>query len=123
MPAKDLQQISVETLVARFAKIGIAQDAAVLGGEIAKYNRLFGRMQQVSAELKRRPGDQRRALLALYDHPNMQVRLMAAIHTLAVAPAQARAELRQIADAKWLVQSLDAGMTLRNLDWGVFKPT
>ncbi|HEY0330228.1 MAG TPA: DUF2019 domain-containing protein [Rhodopseudomonas sp.] len=115
--------MSVEARVARFAEIGLAQDAALLGAEYAKFRRLFDRMQQVSAELKRRPGDQRRALLVLYDHPNMQVRLKAAKHTLAVAPVEARLQLQAIAESKWFPQAGDAGMSLWNLERGVFKPT
>ncbi|WP_041802624.1 DUF2019 domain-containing protein [Rhodopseudomonas palustris] len=115
--------MSVEGLVKRLVEIGVAQDAALLGAEYAKFNRLFDRMQQVSAELKRRDGDQRRALLALYDHPNMQVRLKAAKHTLAVAPVEARQQLEAIAGSKWFPQAGDAGMSLWNLDRGVFKPT
>jgi hypothetical protein len=40
-------------------------------------------------ELKARDSDQRTALMTLYDYPNMQVRLKAAIHALAVAPTAA----------------------------------
>ena len=50
-------------------------------------------MAGVANELKARDGDQRTALMTLYDYPNMQVRLKAAIHTLAVAPTAARQQL------------------------------
>jgi hypothetical protein len=115
-------EISTEDLVAHFAEIACEQDQALLGGEIAKFNRLFDRMMEVTTELKRRPGDQRRALIELYDYPNMQVRLKAAKHTLAVAPIEARAQLQAIADSNWMPQAGDAGMSLWNLDRGVFKP-
>ena len=122
MIRKSLQQMSISELVDLFTEIALAQDAASLRDEIAKYNRLFKEMSAVSAELKSRPGDQRRALVALYRSDNMQVRLKAAIHTLAVAPTEARSALRVIADTKWSPQCLDAGMSLR-LESGVFKPT
>jgi hypothetical protein len=80
-------------------------------------------MQHVVDELRVRKGDQRRALLALYDHPSVQVRLKAAKATLAVAPLEARAALEAIRASNWQPQALDAGMSLRNLDNGVFKPT
>jgi len=115
--------MSTEELVKLFAQIGVAQDVACLGSNWAKYNRLFNQMVAVCAELKSRPGDQRRALLPLYSFNNMQVRLKAAVHTLTIAPTEARLLLREIADAKWLVQSLDAGMLLRGLESGEFKPT
>jgi ParB-like chromosome segregation protein Spo0J len=119
----DLSGIGTADLVLRFAQIGVAQDEALLGGEIAKFNRLFDLMADVSNELKRRDGDQRRALIALYKHPNMQVRLKAAKHTLAVAPIEARKKIQEIADSNWFPQAGDAGMSLWNLDRGVFKPT
>lgn len=80
-------------------------------------------MRLVETELKRRPPDQRRALLALYDHPNAQVRLAAAKSTLAVAPAAAREMLQIIADSGEFPQAGDAGMSLVNLERGIFKPT
>ncbi len=80
-------------------------------------------MMEVSNELKGRPGDQRRALMTLYDHPNMQAQLQAAKLTLAVAPDEARRKIEFIASSGWLPQSGDAGMCLFNLDRGIFKPT
>jgi len=79
-------------------------------------------MKAVDEELKRRAGDQRRALLALYNHPNMQVRLMAAKLTLAVAPDAARQMLRQIQEWGRQPQAGDAGMCLWTLDEGIFVP-
>src|SRR3546814_3594846 len=54
------------------------------------YNKLYDQMILVLNELKARPGDQRRLLADLYGHDNAQVRLKAAIHTLAIFPAEAR---------------------------------
>jgi hypothetical protein len=67
------QDMSVDQLIERFVEIGMAQDEALLDDDIAKFNRLFDRMQDVVRELKTRKGDQRRALISLYTHPNMQV--------------------------------------------------
>jgi hypothetical protein len=61
--------------------------------------------------------------MALFNHPNMQVRLKAAVETLAVAPYEARLQLRAIADSQWFPQAGDAGMTLRGIDDCSFKPT
>lgn len=115
--------MTTKDLVDRFAQIGRAQDQALLGGQIAKFNRLFDQMAEISKELKGRPGDERHALMVLYDFPNMQVRLKAAIHTLAVAPIEARGQLEAIVESKWFPQAGDAGMSLWNLDRGIFKPT
>lgn len=115
-----LETLTVEQLVARFAEIGVAQDNAEDDNE--EYARLFRQMETVRAALKSRPGDQRRALLALFDHKNMQVRLMAAKTTLAVAPKEARQMVDSIAASNWFPQAGDAGMCLMMLDRGTFVP-
>lgn len=122
MPAK-LHAMSTAELVTRFEEIALEQDRALLMDEIAKFNRLYGQMDAVKKELKSRPGDQRRALLTLYDHPNIQVRLKAAEGTLAVAPEAARGLLQSIKDSREYPQAADAGMTLWDLDRGIFQPT
>jgi hypothetical protein len=48
--------------------------------------------------------------------------LKAAIHTLAVAPAEARAQLQAIAEAHWFPQTADAAGMLRALDEGRYVP-
>lgn len=118
-----LDAMSVDQLAERFAAVTVAQDNAILGGENAKFNRLYDRMKEVSDELKGRPGDQRRALMALFEYSNMQVQLQAAKFTLAVAPPEARRKLEAIADSQRFSQAGDAGMSLFNLDRGIFKPT
>jgi Domain of unknown function (DUF2019) len=123
MKRVELTDMSIASLVERFAEIGVAQDQALLGGEIAKFNRLFQKMMDVSNELKSREGDQRRALMVLYNYPSIQVRLKAAKHTLAVAPIEARNQLEAIASTHWMPQAGDAGMSLSFLDRGVFKPS
>lgn len=118
-----LNDMTTDQLVEHFAQIGVAQDKALLGREFATFNRLFERMGEVSKELRQRQGDQRRALLVLYDFPNTQVQLKAAVHTLAVAPIEARRQLQTIADSHWFPQAGDAGMFLTGLDRGEYKPT
>jgi hypothetical protein len=116
-------QMNEEQLVDRFAEIAAQQDEALLRDEIAKFNKLFEQMNLVEQELKARPGDQRRKLLRLYDHPNAQVRLKAAKRTLAVAPRDARRVLESIANSKKFPQAGEAGMSLINLERGIYKPT
>jgi hypothetical protein len=123
MTANRLQDMTIAELVGRFIEIGLSQDEALLDDEIGKFNRLFDQMQAVVEELKARDGDQRRALLGLYEHPNMQVRLKAVKNTLAVAPLAAREALEEIASSQHFPQAGEAGMSLENLDRGVFKPT
>jgi hypothetical protein len=123
MTKSELQNLSVEDLVGRFVEIGLAQDKATLYDEIAKFNRLYGDMQAVVQELRSRAGDQRHALLALYDHPNLLVRLKAVKNSLALAPEEGRRVLQEIADSQDYPHAGDAGMTLSALDEGIFRPT
>ena len=123
MSRTHFQHMTVDQLVARYISIGIDQDKALLRNEIAKFNRLFDEMVVVQNELRTRDGDQRRALLGLYGHPNAQVRLNAAKATLAVAPEPARRKLQTMADSREYPQAGDAGMTLYALDRGIFKPS
>lgn len=122
MTRRSLSGVPTPELVELFAEIGVAQDQAILFEETAKFNRLFGKMSAVSDELRQRHGDQRAALTALYDHPNAQVRLQAAMVTLAVAPVAARAVIENLARSRTFPQAGDAGMTLDALDRGDFKP-
>ena len=108
--------------VDRFAEIGVDQDQALLYDEIGRFNKLFDQMHAVDNELRARGTQARLALLRLFDHPNMQVRLEAAKWSLGVAPEMARKVIQNIYDSKWYPQAGDAGMTLWNLDRGVFKP-
>lgn len=110
-------------LVERFAEIALQQDHAISRGETAKYNRLFCQMREIEGELKSRPGDQRTLLGALFDHSNIQVRLQAARATLAVMPEAARNLLEEIANSRKYPQAGDAGMSLDNLDRGIYRPT
>ena len=119
----NLSEVSVEQLVEGFAAVALEQDDAILMHDNAKFTRSFWQMEALEEELKARNGDQRQALLRLYHHPNAQVRLTAAKATLAVSPDAARRLLRSIADLKEYPQAGDAGMSLVNLDRGIFKPT
>jgi hypothetical protein len=117
-----LEKLTVDQLVEHFAEIGVAQDEALLYDEHKKFNRLFNQMNDVDQVLRRRGLQARLALLRLFDHPNMQVRLKAAKRTLGVAPEKARHVIEEIKKSQWFPQALEAGMTLRNLDSGFFKP-
>ena len=96
----------------RFVAIGVAQDQALLYDEHKKFRRLYSEMNEVDQELRRRGRDARLALLRLFDHPNMQVRLKAAKRTLGVAPENARHVIEEIKKSQWFPQALEAGMTL-----------
>jgi hypothetical protein len=123
MNKSKLEKMSVDQLVNEFVALAVQQNDASLGGEISKVNRLYDRLTAIKDELKARDGDQRTALMSLYDSPNLHVRLKAAMSTLAVAPAAARQQLEEIEASQVQPQAGEAGMSLWNLDRGVFKPT
>jgi hypothetical protein len=123
MKQTNLGNMSVDQLAQRFATLAVEQDDALLANDNAEVTRLFWLLMAISDELKSRDGDQRRALLPLYKHPNLQVRVKAAKATLALAPKAARDVLQTVVDSKQQPQALEAGMSLWNLERGVYKPT
>ncbi len=118
-----LPQLSREQLVDEFIKVVLDQDDALLDNDISKVNRLYDKLKNIEGELKRRQGDQRVALMTLYDHANALVRVKAAKATLAIAPSAARRVLEEVRDADEADATLEAGMSLFNLDEGIYKPT
>ncbi len=93
-----------------------------MGNELRKVNQLFIEMLAVDKALRTRGTEARLALLRLYDHPNIQVRLQAAKCTVGIAPVAARKVIEAVSESGWFPQAGEAGMTLRNLDEGIFKP-
>jgi len=118
----NLQDLSVDQLVERFTELALEQDTALLRENITRVNQLYYALKDVENELKARDGDQRRALVRLYEHKNPQVRLKAVKATLAVAPEVARPMLQAIADSREYPQAGEAGMSIRNLKEGIYKP-
>ena len=123
MKRMPVSEMNDEQLVERFVAIGEAQDDAKLYDDIPEYNRLYDLKIEVVEELQKRPGDLRTLLLPLYHHKNLYVRFNAATGTLALAPEEGRRVLQEIADSKKQPYAGEAGMTLRALDKGIFKPT
>jgi hypothetical protein len=117
-----LTKMTMEQLVERFTTIALEQDQALRWDHIQKFNRLYDRLNDVVGELRMRRGDQRLALLPLHHHPNAQVRLKAAIATLAPAPHAARRVLHQISDWHEYPQAAHARGMLSALDDGTYVP-
>jgi hypothetical protein len=117
-----LSDLTTEQLVQQFTALAVRQDMALLSRAHSDANKIYLKIDAIKNELKSRPGDQRFALLPLFNHKNMQVRLKAAHATLAIAPEEARAQLEAIRQSGWQPQALDAGMSIRNLDQGIYKP-
>jgi hypothetical protein len=63
-------------------------------------------MVDIRNELKHRAGDQRRALLPLLEHPNMQVRMKAAHTLLAISPTLARKALESVRASEIFPQAM-----------------
>ncbi|WP_265518163.1 DUF2019 domain-containing protein [Nitratireductor luteus] len=114
--------LSDTSLVSRYTEIGILQDEALLDLDTKRLNRLFDELLQIEIELRSRDDDQRQLLIALLEHPNMQVRLNAAKATLAVDYDRARSVIEAMATSKRYQQAGDAGMTVGALDQGIFVP-
>jgi hypothetical protein len=119
----DLRKQQVDSLVELFRKYALEQEQAMLHGNQAKVNDLYWQLKAVREELRSREGDQRLALLRLYDDPSPQVRIKAVKATLAVAPEKARRALESLANSKEYPASGEAGMSVWALDEGIFKPT
>lgn len=81
MGGSDVRKLSSEELVEKFVDIALRQGAANTALDTRTYNRLFDQESRIVRELRARPGDHRRMLLALYHHPNFQVRLNAVRRT------------------------------------------
>lgn len=123
MIVSKLKSLTAEHLKRRFEELCIQQYEDLERDAVAKYNQRYDQILAIENELKSRPGDQRRVLMSLFGHSNMQVRLTAAHANLAVDYIAARRELQAIVDEQWFPQSGDAGMTLWNLDRGFYRPT
>ena len=114
---------SVEDLVTFFTSIAIKQNTAAENLRNSEYNRLYRLMEEIEAQLKSRGGDQRRALLPLYNHPNPTVRFKAAMATFALAPREARDVLQLIKDRKEFPIAMNASQMLSAIDEGRYIPT
>ena len=122
MTHNKLNEITTAELVRQFVRIALDQDKAMRHDDNAAYKRLFDQMDAIKEELRNRPGDQRRTLIPLFEHPNAQVRLKSAITTLALAPEGARRTLQIISDRQEYPQAADARGMMMALDEGTYIP-
>jgi hypothetical protein len=116
MRRSDVHAMTVDQLVDRFVAIALEQAKALFNDEISKFNRLYDQMEETRNELKSRPGDHRSALLPLYTHANIQVRLKAALSTMEIAPEAAREVFQKIAASRRYPQAADALAAIWRLD-------
>jgi hypothetical protein len=123
MKGERFAEMSNGELVERFTTMALEQDEALLMDEIGKYNKIYDQMEAVKQELKARAGDQRRLLLPLLEHRNAQVRLKAAITTLAIEPEAARNALQKIVDQKEFPQAANARGMIEAVAAGRYVPS
>lgn len=118
-----IQKMTDIELVDEFERLCLAQYVALEREDVPAFSRRYKVIQAITDELKSRTGDRRRLLKKFFGQGNFQVRLTAARATLAIDYEEARRELELIAESKWNPQAGDAGMSLWNLDRGVYRPT
>lgn len=116
MSKASIYEMNVDALVEHHADLSIKQGQALEAfSSMAKVNRFGSQIQDINAELKSRPGDQRIALIRLFSHPNPWVRFNAARVTLDIAD-ESRAVVQLIADSGNFPVAGHAGMCLSLFD-------
>ena len=111
-----LARSSLDQLIAAYAAIGIEQYELTQIDEVPRYNRLFKKRRNISAELRRRGPAAMRALLPLLSHPNLQVILMAAQDLMDLEPARCRAAFEYVKASQIMSQAANASLSLDIMD-------
>ncbi len=122
MTSRPLSSLDIEQIIHEYVRLSEQQDEAQLDDDHGRYNKIYAKLDLIDKELRSRGMTARLALARLFDHKNLQVRVNAATDLLGVVPNEARPVLERIRQSRQGPQCLDAGMTLRNVDNGVFKP-
>ena len=117
-----LDALSDDDLVNRFAESAKERGSAVLDSETRRANRMFDRMWAIDSVLRTRGREARIKLVPLLDDKDRFVRYYAALYLLAIVADRARAVIEWNYKNRFDALAGDAGMTLHNLDTGVFKP-
>ncbi|HWE72484.1 MAG TPA: DUF2019 domain-containing protein [Stellaceae bacterium] len=129
MKTPNLQELSNEQLAERFKLLSFQEDEDACS---AKYYQIaYDERSRVTAELRKRGQEARRALIPLLDCQDdsrgmsavAQCHYNAARELLAVEPARARATLEKLANSVTQSQMFQARRTLEVLDNGTLKPT
>lgn len=112
-----------EDLVDLFSEWAKARGKAVIDCDAPAANRGYWKLDAVEKELHARGPLAHRKLLGLLGHSELLVRYYAAKRLLALEPGRARSIIEDVKAGPFDSLALDAGMTLRMLDDGTFKPT
>ena len=108
----------VDEMLQRFIELSLTQHGALLYLETGPYNRAYMKIKKLVEELEARPGDQRHALIELFDHDNPQVRLNAAKYAHPLFPEESIQVVQSIIDAKKYPQEAHARSALDYLMFG-----
>lgn len=120
MSAVDLSTMPNPDLVREFVEIAMQMSYAELRNQHEHYAELYKLQALVTNELRGRGA--RDLLLPLLDDKRRPIRVFAALKTLAVSPAKARATLEALRDLKLYPEAAMAASALRGLDEGSFVP-
>lgn len=121
MRTRHLKTLSSKELVEEFVEIATKQGEASAAFDTRTANKLFDVESRIVRELRARPGDHRRQLLPLYQHPNFQVRLNAVRRTFALDREEAERQLKEIGATAPFPQGPHARMSLSMLELGISK--
>lgn len=116
-----LASSSVDQLISAYVTIGVEQYESTQTHEVSRYNRLFKKRREITAELRRRGPNTVRALLPLLSHPNLQVILMAAEDLMDLEPARCRVAFEYVKASQIMTQAADASLSLKIMD-GEIRP-
>lgn len=109
-------------LTREFERLALEEYKAVEGNENRKSRALYWKIRAVLDEL-RQPQERRGALIPFLQHPNINVRLKAAIALLTIEPDRAWAALAEIKATRHTPFSADAALAFINFENGIFVPT
>lgn len=113
-----LESMQTNELVRLFEELSLAEGEAYADLQLGRTNRLIARRRALLSEMRRRPGDARKALFDLYTHRHPQVRLNVAESTYSLNPARAMRVLQEIKASRMFPWAGDAGMSLAALEDG-----
>jgi hypothetical protein len=123
MTNQKLANLTDDELVTSFEGWARARVKAVIDCDATAATHSYRKLDAVDRELRTRGLRARGKLLVLLDHPELPVRYYAAKRLLALEPDRARSIIEDTKAGPFDSLALDAGMTLRALDEGIFKPT
>ncbi|MAS13296.1 MAG: hypothetical protein CMH69_08335 [Nitratireductor sp.] len=118
MMVKKGKAVPADATVQEFIDLSLTQHEAVLYLETRAYNRAYEKIRKLVDKLRLSPGDQRHALIDLFDHPNPQVRLNAAKYAHPLFPEESIQVVQSIIDAKKYPQEAHARSALDYLMFG-----